>query len=164
MRPLDLSQDWTIPSPLRAAWAALLDPIRFAQAWPRVQLESGPPHLARGVRHAWKVKSPLGATLAFESTVTHIENHRTIGFTTTGDLQGHGECHLETGAPIDGRPSAHVRLQFHVVPRHRGLVLLGALPGGRRLLAWAHDRVMHGARRRLQELAAAQPLEYEGPH
>jgi hypothetical protein len=140
-----------LPGPVRRVWTILMDPVAFARAWPRVEAVSwnGAKPLRKGAQIDWAVRTFVRVTLRFTTHVTAIDEFRRIGLVVDGDLRGRGDCTLEPKAPGPDGPATRLLFDWAVAPEKAAMTAIGAMPGGRRLLTWGHDRVMRGAEEEL---------------
>lgn len=151
MRPLDLTTRWVLPAGVHRVWQTLLDPLSAVGRWKGVAAESwnDARPLVEGGSIDWRVETAYRTTLRFTTTVVRLDTHRTIQIEARGDLEGEGTCHLAPLDPEDGVPRTELVFDWHAAPTKRAFIVLGALPGGRRILRWGHDRVMASAHKAL---------------
>jgi hypothetical protein len=129
---------WRIEAPLKAVYAAILDPLRWPDWWPDVhcvkQLAAGDADGIDSVcRYSWKGKLPY--ELVFEVRATCIENLVAIEGIAQGDLEGIGRWVFS----VQGTVSV-VCFEWHVRSNRWWMNLIAPL--ARSMFIRNHARVM----------------------
>lgn len=147
---------WTIPSDLVRIWNAIGAAERWPKWWSameRVRVLRGPTlPVAVGSAAEYRVHSPLGYHLTFQSEVTAFDTGKWIHSAIVGQLSGTGRWEF---AHDQGVTTA--TLLWDVVVTRPILARLAALAPLRIAMSWAHDRVMESGEIGLRRLVQQAP-------
>lgn len=142
---------WELPAPLDPVW----NTVGAADTWPmwwrsieHVNILRGPTlPVTVGARAEYRVHSPLGYHLMFQSEVTHVAPGVSIDTLIDGQLSGSGRWEFGHSGEI-----THATLHWNVAVRRPLLARLALFGPIRSAMSWAHDRVMESGERGLREL------------
>lgn len=144
---------WKIPSDLISIWNAIGGVERWPEWWrsiEEVEVLHGPMlPVAVGTSATYRVRSPLGYSLAFRSDVTAFDLGKWLETAIAGNLAGKGRWDFDHTGGV-----TTAILTWDVAVTRPVLARLAALAPVRQAMSWAHDQVMDSGERGLRSLVA----------
>lgn len=144
---------WRIPSDLLSLWNAIGGVDRWPEWWKRIErvrVLRGPTlPVSVGSLAEYRVHSPLGYHLTFQSEVTDFDLGKWINSSIVGQLSGKGRWEF---AHTGGVTVA--ALIWDVAVTRPVLARVASLSPVRSAMSWAHDRVMESGERGITSLVA----------
>lgn len=146
---------WKVPGELVAIWNAIGGVDRWPEWWRSIteaRVIHGPAlPVTVGAIAEYRVQSPLGYGLRFQSEVTAFDLGKWIETEIQGNLAGRGRWDFAHAAGVTS-----ASLRWDVAVTRPGLARFAELGMVRSVMSWAHDRVMDRGEFGLRALLAAQ--------